>query len=713
MAYVQSTKQRVGSGANVLAYGSNNTGGNLLIAAILIEDDTSTVSSVTDTRGNTWAACGTIKHSSGNTFSGQVWYAKNCAAGANTVTATPSAGALTLELHEYSGYDVAAPFGQHIEAYGTGGTTADSGNVTTTTTSELLFALGISNRTLTAGSGFTQREHDVFNADSLTEDKVAGAAGTYNATETLNIAGSWVICLATFKLPSADATKTVTPEVQLYLGGVWTNVLDDVRGPIVCEYGIQGSTPTDRVASTGTLDFALDNSVRNAGRVLGWYSPLHASKRAGFDFNIPVRLKLTSGGQVAYKFRGALADILPLAGVREERLVACTALDWMDEAAQFDLPDLAAQLSQRPDQILTTILDALAGADQPIARAIETGTETYDIALDGGATGTRPKVREVLNQIALSELGYIYVKGDATTGGVLTFEGRHHRIVNPTVQITLPDTVIERGGLAVPGSRDEVYSSVQVFVRPSHTDAAATTVLFSLQTTSTFVAAFATNNTLFGPYRDPVNNDFVGGTAMVAPVATTDYTMNAAADGSGTDLTANFTVSASYTGLGVRYTITNNGSVSGYVTKLQARGKGIYRYNAMIEVAIPSSYGTRILTVDMAYQNSTNVAADVATFLAQLLASPFAHVPSVQFKANKSATLMAAAINREPGDRIALSETVTGVNAEFTINSVRLDLQPPGDLWCTWGLEPGTSQRSWLLGTAGVSELGQTTYLGF
>lgn len=200
MAYVQSTKQRVASGANALAYGSNNTVGNLLIAAILLEDDTSTVSTIVDSRSNTWTQCAAIKHSTGNGFSGQIFYAKNCVAGANTVTVTPSAGALTLEIHEYSGYDLSTPFGQHIEAYGTGSSTADSGNVTTTTTSELLFALGISNRTLTAGSGFVQREHDVFNVDSLTEDKTAGAAGNYNATETLGIAGSWVICLATFKL---------------------------------------------------------------------------------------------------------------------------------------------------------------------------------------------------------------------------------------------------------------------------------------------------------------------------------------------------------------------------------------------------------------------------------------------------------------------------------------------------------------------------------
>lgn len=202
MGFVQGpTQQRAASGANALAFGSNNAAGNLLWLGVMMEDDTSTISTVTDSRGNTWAACAPIKHSGGGNFSVQLWYAKNCAAGANTVTLTPSAGASNLAIYEYSGYDTTAPFDQHSEAADATGllTTADSGNVTTSAGSELLAAIAASNRALTAGAGFTPREGAVFNLYFLTEDKVAGAAGSYNATETLAIAGSWVIALATFK----------------------------------------------------------------------------------------------------------------------------------------------------------------------------------------------------------------------------------------------------------------------------------------------------------------------------------------------------------------------------------------------------------------------------------------------------------------------------------------------------------------------------------
>jgi len=62
--------------------------------------------------------------------------------------------------------------------------------------------------------------------------------------------------------------------------------------PIVCEYGIRDEGPQARVADPGYLTFTLDNSALNSGGVAGYYSLFHASKRSGFDYNIPVRFSL-------------------------------------------------------------------------------------------------------------------------------------------------------------------------------------------------------------------------------------------------------------------------------------------------------------------------------------------------------------------------------------------------------------------------------------
>lgn len=205
MAYIQSRNQRVASGANALAFTSANGAGNLLTALVMIEDDTSTVSSVTDTAGNTWTAIGTIKHSAASGMSLQWWYAKNSIAGANTVTVTPSAGASTICLHEHSGEHTTVPLDTSVSNTSGTGTTADSTALTTTASGDLLLSGCVSNRALTVEAGSTQRESTSFNFFVVTQEKISGAAGSYNATMTLASSGASVIYLAAFKAAPVGA----------------------------------------------------------------------------------------------------------------------------------------------------------------------------------------------------------------------------------------------------------------------------------------------------------------------------------------------------------------------------------------------------------------------------------------------------------------------------------------------------------------------------
>lgn len=502
-------------------------------------------------------------------------------------------------------------------------------------------------------------------------------------------------------------------------GSEWVEMIGDVRTaePIVLEYGIRGSDPTDLVAEAGSLSFALNNGAWNSNGTEGWYSPLNAMKRGGFDFNIPVRLTLSSGGNSSTKFRGRLADIHVTPGEHEDRMVHCTALDLMDDYARMPVPPLEAQFDKRGDELIQMVLDALPTELQPPLTSIETGLETYAIALDR-AREEAMTIRELIHEICVSELASAFFVGTSDpNGGLFVFANRQHAAVNTLVMHTL-DAGIARGGLVVPGSRDDLVSKVQVFAHPTRVDTSAV-ILYDLQTTSTFIGAGETNTYLFGPYRDPANpGDRVGGTDMIQPVATTDYLMNTAEDGSGSNLTGNFTVSASYTGNGVRFTITNTGATGGYVTKLQARGKGIYRFTAMIEQDVPDvPYGHRALNVDMPYQNNTNVASDVAAYLTNSLSRIYARVSSVTFLANQSSNDMGAMLVLEPGYRFALTESLTGLeDAEFTINGCRLEIvgaaQSPV-AWCTWYPKPADTQKYWFIGEAGASEIGSTSVLGY
>jgi hypothetical protein len=212
---------------------------------------------------------------------------------------------------------------------------------------------------------------------------------------------------------------------------------------------------------------------------------------------------------------------------------------------------------------------------------------------------------------------------------------------------------------------------------------------------------------------------------MVAPASSVDFTMNAASDGTGVDLTANFTVTATYGGNSVDYTITNNGTAAGYVTKLQARGQAVFDYGAAVAEALDatsiSSIGERLLKVDMPYQSDQALAMAAANYFLKLYKDPKTYVDSVSVVGNYSDTLMTAALSVDISSRIALRETVTGLSdvdasglpVGYFVNGVQLDVGEDNDVMATWAVSPVSAYVAyWLLGLAGFSEIGETTVLG-
>lgn len=547
----------------------------------------------------------------------------------------------------------------------------------------------------------------------------------------MNVALLWQFFFTSVGAPIiAPTVTTVYPDFHLMLGGTafatgfgegfggGMVVVDDdvVVEPIICEYGIRTNDPSDRVAGAGELHWALDNSEYNSGDQLGWYALFNANRRTAFDFNVAVQLALScpevNGGIPYYKFYGKLAEAPATPGVYGERLTRCIAYDIFDDFGKIDEPEIDVQVNKRSDEIVTTLFDAMT--TQPLARDIETGSDILSFALDGG-TGQKLKVRERIQQVCLSEVGACYPIGSPIQPGTVRLESRQHRSRNPDVLFTLDDSgIIE---LPVPASRADLYSKIEVTVYPTNDVSTATPiVLYSLQTTQIAVQPGETNDSIFGPYRDPVSNDQIGGltSSMTDPVAFTDYLMNTEPNGTGSDLTPNFTVTTSRTGLGVRFSITNHGSQVAYVTRLQQQGIPIYRFEALITRPLATTYGERVLEFVMPFQNNLNVGKDAADFFGTIHSQRIGRPPWVRFLANDSAAFMEAALVREPGDRIKLSEEVTGLDeAEFTINGCRYELYPGGLLWCTWFLEPALSQDFWLIGVADASNIGVSTVPGF
>jgi len=178
-------------------YAGTQTAGDTNIVAIGWNDTTSSIVSVVDGAGNTYQQA--IATHRGNGLSQAIYYAASIAAsGGNQVTVTFDQPAVYVDLRitEYSGLRATSPFDAGVSATGNGGTAA-TGGLVTGSSSELLFAAGMTGAVFTApGAGFTSRAITSPDGD-LVEDAVAGPAGSYSAAASLS-GGTWVLQLAAF-----------------------------------------------------------------------------------------------------------------------------------------------------------------------------------------------------------------------------------------------------------------------------------------------------------------------------------------------------------------------------------------------------------------------------------------------------------------------------------------------------------------------------------
>ena len=144
-------------------------------------DTTSSVSSVTDSNGNSYALA--VGPTRGTGLSQSIYYAKNIVGGSNTVTVTFSKAAAIVDLRalEYSGLDTGNPLDATAGASGTG-TSGNSGAATTSSANELIVGAGMTLGAFTkAGTGFTSSIITSPDAD-IAEDLITTATGSYSAT---------------------------------------------------------------------------------------------------------------------------------------------------------------------------------------------------------------------------------------------------------------------------------------------------------------------------------------------------------------------------------------------------------------------------------------------------------------------------------------------------------------------------------------------------
>lgn len=498
----------------------------------------------------------------------------------------------------------------------------------------------------------------------------------------------------------------------------WTDVTADVRTAtsIRLRYGIQGSGPLDFVASTGTLQFALDNSVLNSAGLLGYYSPDHANARAGFTMRVPVRYRLAYGGTTYYKFRGRILSIRPTPGQHGTRDVAITAGDWMNMAATLFISGVPVQIAETVDQVAGAVLDA--ASNPPVAVDLQPTGSTFPYALDNSRSEAVTLLQEFA-RIATSELTHIYIRGDTTRGGKFVVESRDTRQIETAFAATFSNTMT---GLELGYADDVLVNAVRVVVYPRDVGAPGST-LVAIQAPQP-VEAGATVE-LEVEFRDPTQRAArVGAATVIAPLSGTDYIANAVDDGSGTDLTSLVDVAAQLGANGIVFTITSRAPQTAWFTTLQARGTPLYDYDRVLATERDDDsvreFGERLITLEMPYQASVNEGRSAAQYLLGLYTSLVASVPSMTLNGNRNATLLTQVLALEPGDRIGLVETVTGLTTTagdltrgYYINAVELTVGEAEIVTATYTLSPSQQTPAWILDQVGASELDETTVLGF
>jgi fibronectin type 3 domain-containing protein len=197
-----------------VAFNSAQNAGDLNVVAIGWSNSTSTISSVTDSIGNTYTLGAPITSIS-RSASQAIYYAANisaAAAGTNTVKVTFSSSAPDPDVRilEYAGAALSSPLDVTSSGTGTNATSATPA-VSTTNAYDLLFAANyVATLTTGAGSGFTSRVITSPDGD-IAEDEMVGVTGSYSGTAPLSSSGWWIMQMVAFKAASSSGGGASDP----------------------------------------------------------------------------------------------------------------------------------------------------------------------------------------------------------------------------------------------------------------------------------------------------------------------------------------------------------------------------------------------------------------------------------------------------------------------------------------------------------------------
>jgi hypothetical protein len=421
---------------------------------------------------------------------------------------------------------------------------------------------------------------------------------------------------------------------------------------------------------------------------------------------------------ITYKhFKGKIDKIVPEDNPKEQ-LAYILAVDGMDDLAGTEV-DTPLRTNTEAGELVEDVL--LAAADGE-AQAIDAGSDVLQIGWFH-----KMNALEAINELEETEAGFFYIDIDGTR----TFENRHHRLLGAhlTSQHDFEDSVVN---VKYEYSKRDLRNSVRVSGY-KYTKEAASHLIWSVWAGGIgcpFIESLGTLE-LWASMAGPIES-------FTTPVADTHWNANSAADGTGTDLTADVSLVVTQYGQSLKLVFTSTAAQKAYLVPPISPPGGAptdqtvlvygYLYNeaeitvAKTDAASMALYGKRSYEVEAHFKANPNDVTAYANWLVLRYKDPKPTPVGVKLIARTlwpDDTIRIQCLIRKISDRITLKSTKLAFDKDFFIDKVIQDylFQEGGVVHeTTWYVSSAAGSAEgafWILGVVGFSELGSTTILGF
>jgi len=481
-----------------------------------------------------------------------------------------------------------------------------------------------------------------------------------------------------------------------------------VRG-ITCSFGRDRASQLTGKSKAGKLRATLDNRS-------GDYNPFNSSSPIYGNIlpGRPVRLLGTSTTQSDQAiWQGYLVRITPQVFLGGD---ATAILEATGPLGQINLDQIEVPMvtSQRTDQVVDDILDAAGWGSGSTYRTLDTGKTTITRYWKSQSYAI-----PALQEVESTEGGFIREGKD----GKIIFDNRHHRLSGAalTSQATYSDAsgaARVYSGITQDDPLPHIFNIFETAVQTYTTASLAVLWTLSESGASSPPIAPGVATTWIARYPTLVSaNNARGVDAWTTTAATTDMLANSAADGSGDNLTGSVGIAVSKSSETMEITLTNNGTVTAYITKLQARGTGTTADDpASIkqeDATSKTAFGKRTWPSRTKFIPDTGEALDWVDYNLSMYKDPTA-VLRLSYFANRDTNAINEMLDRDISERVTVVAENTAdlsINRDFFIEAVQHKIDADRLHRVTYLLSDAVQFSDfWVLNT---SALGTTTRLAY